>query len=326
MRKLLKIIVTLASIGLVCLIAAGAWVTRQIGAPSPVAEESEILIQSGQSGHDVANMLADRGLVTDATLFYVLLRIQPFSIKAGEYAIPPHASIKDIAGVLREGKTIQREFTLAEGLTVKQALILLQQNELLTGEIKEMPAEGSLLPDTYSFVRGEARDALIKRMQDALTKLLDELWAARDPVLPLKSKEEAVILASIVEKETGKAEERKKIAGLFYNRLKIGMPLQTDPTIVYAVTDGLGHMGGKAIYKKDLNIDSPYNTYRVTGLPPTPIANPGRAALEAVFAPEKHDYLYFVADGTGSHVFSTTLNEHNKNVVKWRKIKKAKKD
>lgn len=322
MKKLLALLVTLFSLALVTAVGFGIWTMQQLNAPGTFEAQKEFMVQDGQTGHDVTGQLASEGLVAEPKIFYGLLRLRPITIKTGEYTIPARASMKEIFDILREGKVIQRQFTLAEGLTVKQAMILMQQNEFLTGEVKTVPKEGSLLPDTYSFTRGETRDALIVRMQAAQKEVLDALWEKRDTSLPLKSPEEAVTLASIVEKETGKAEERNKIAGLFYNRLKIGMALQTDPTVVYAITDGLGHMGGKRLYSRHLQVDSPYNTYKVVGLPPGPIANPGRASLEAVFAPERHDYLFFVADGTGGHVFSETLKGHNENVTEWRKIKK----
>ncbi|MDB5478561.1 MAG: protein YceG like protein, partial [Alphaproteobacteria bacterium] len=255
-------------------------------------------------------------------IFYALLRWQPFSIKAGEYGIPAHASMQQIIDILHSGRIIQRNVTLAEGLTVKQTLILIANNIYLTGDVTQVPAEGTLLPDTYNFLRGATRDSIVKRMQEAQQKFMTGLWEKRDLALPLKTPEEAVTLASIVEKETGVGTERARIAGLFYNRLKIGMPLQSDPTVVYVITDGLGHMGGKRLYSKNLEVESPYNTYRNNGLPPGPIANPGRAALEAVFHPEAHEYLYFVANGTGGHVFARTLDEHNANVAKWREIRK----
>ena len=321
MRALLSL---LASLFFICLIAGGGWVVHAINAPAPFDTQKEIIVSPGSSGGMVSDQLTRADIIDQPKIFYLLLRLGHVTIKAGEYEIPAHSSLKQIVTLLQSGKTIQRSFTLAEGLTVKQALILMQQNEFLSGDITTPPAEGSLLPDTYQFTRGDTREALIKRMQDAQKKLLDELWDKRDTALPLKTPQEAVTLASIVEKETGKAEERSRIAGLFYNRLKIGMALQTDPTVVYAVTDGLGHMGGKPLLKKHLEADSPYNTYRVVGLPPGPIANPGRASLGAVFAPEHHDYLFFVADGTGGHVFSETLAGHNANVTEWRKIKKAK--
>lgn len=304
------------------ILAGGFWFKREITQPGSFTEDKEVIVEQGSSGRVIAQQLATQGIITYPDLFYVMLRLHPAPIQAGEYAIPAQSSMKDIAALLHDGKTIQRHFTLPEGLTVKQALILLNQNEYLTGTVDTIPEEGTLFPETYSFTRGESRAELIKRMQESQNALLDQLWEDRDESLPLVSKKEALTLASIVEKETGKPEERAKIAGLFYNRLKIGMPLQTDPTIVYVITDGLGHMGGKKLYTKSMQINSPYNTYKNIGLPPGPIANPGKDSLEAVFHPEHHDYLFFVADGTGGHVFSETLAGHNKNVTQWRKIKK----
>jgi UPF0755 protein len=324
MRRLFTVLIALTSLGFICLMAGGWWVIQEIHRPAPFDTPRELMVTNGQTGLSLATKLREQDTITNDKLFYALLRVQPITLKTGEYEIPAHSSIKEIRDILKSGKTIQRQFTVAEGLTVKQVMILLQQNEFLTGEISTPPEEGSLLPDTYAFTRGETRQVLIDRMQAAQKTLLDELWDKRDPRLPLQTPLEAITLASIVEKETGQADERRKIAGLFYNRLRAGMLLQTDPTVVYAVTDGLGHMGGKPLLKKHLGIDSPYNTYKYAGLPPTPIANPGRASIEAVFNPEKHDDLFFVADGTGGHVFSETLSGHNANVTQWRKIKKGK--
>ncbi len=322
MSRFLGYIFAVAALGLAILFASGFWAIQQINTPGANETATEFLVESGKSGRRIADELGAQNLVTRPDFFYVWMRLKNSSIKAGEYEIPPHASIKQIHDILASGKTIQRSVTLPEGFTAKQAVALINGAAYLEGEITELPPEGSLLPETYSYTRGETRAALVKRMQDAHDKILDELWEKRDPDLPLKSKDEAVVLASIVEKETGIAAERAKVAGLFYNRLRIGMPLQTDPTVVYVITDRLGHMGGKPLLRKHLAVDSPYNTYKVVGLPPGPIANPGKASLEAVFAPEQHNYLFFVADGTGGHIFSETLAGHNKNVAEWRKIKK----
>lgn len=323
MKKLLWIIVFVSAFALTGVVAGGAWLMHEIGKPNTVQEDTDILIASGSSGHSIAQQLQQQGLLTHPQIFYGMIRLNNTTIHAGEYAIPARASMRDILGIFQANKTIQRQFTLAEGLTVKQVVRLLEANEYLSGAINTMPKEGTLLPETYSFIRGETRQALIARMQDAHNKLLDELWAAREDGLPIGTKDDAVTLASIVEKETGIGDERARIAGLFYNRLSIGMPLQTDPTVVYAITDRLGHMEGKPLFRKHLQVDSPYNTYKIVGLPPGPIANPGRAALEAVMHPEHHDYLFFVADGTGGHVFSKNLSGHNRNVQEWRKIKRS---
>lgn len=322
MKKLLYCLGTLVGAILIFLIAGGVWLMQSMHESNDITVQSEIMIEPGTSGYAIAQQLAKDNIIHHPEIFYGLMRVQNITVHAGEFVIPPHASMMDILDIFKNNKTIQRVFTLSEGLTVKQALVLLQANEYLTGDISVQPKEGSLLPETYHFVRGETRDALLKRMQEAHDKVLVELWEDRDDDLPITTQEEAVILASIVEKETGKAEERKRIAGLFYNRLKINMPLQTDPTVVYAITDKLGHMQGKPLLSKHLQVDSPYNTYKVSGLPPAPIANPGRASLEAVMRPEKHGYFYFVADGTGGHVFGKNLNEHNKNVREWRIIKR----
>jgi UPF0755 protein len=205
--------------------------------------------------------------------------------------------------------------------------ILAKQDKLNQIPLQTPPAEGSLLPDTYSYTRAESNEDVISRMQKAMTSTIDELWDKRIPGLPFADKNEAMTLASIVEKETGKPEERARIAGVFINRLKAGMPLQTDPTVIYALTggkpenEGQGPLG-RRLLTKDLEIDSPYNTYKYPGLPPGPIANPGRAAIEATLNPEVNDFIYFVADGTGGHIFAKTLSEHNDNVAKWRQIRK----
>jgi UPF0755 protein len=322
MKRFFRFLIGLISLGLVTLFAGGLWTIQQAKKPNGFDTAQNIVIEPGSSGLGIAHKLETQNLITSADIFYALLRLHRASVKAGEYEIPAHATMRDVLDLMREGKIVKREFTLAEGLTVKQTLILLQQNQFLAGDVTTPPVEGSLLPETYEFTRGDTRDSVIKRMQDAQKKLLADEWAKRDPAITLTTPEQAVILASIVEKETGKPEERPRIAGLFYNRLKIGMPLQTDPTVVYVITDKLGNMGGKALFSKDLEVDSPYNTYKNVGLPPGPIANPGKASLEAVLHPETNDYLFFVADGTGGHVFSTNLKDHESHVTQWRKIKK----
>lgn len=323
MKRFITFCASFLILCLLTLTVAGIWFTREIKKPGGFETDQEIIIQPGTSGRAIAEKFADSGMVAYPDLFYGVIRAKSVTVKAGEYAIPARSSINDILAILQDGKPIQRNFTLTEGQTVKQAMQALQENEFLTGDMPaELPPEGSLLPETYGFTRGDTREAIIKRMREAQSKMLTELWAARDKDLPIDDVQQAVTLASIVEKETGIASERAKIAGLFYNRLKIGMPLQSDPTVVYVITDHLGHMGGKPLLGSALQVDSPYNTYKVVGLPPGPIANPGKASLEAVLHPEHHGYLFFVADGTGGHAFSETLAAHNKNVMQWRKIKK----
>lgn len=305
-------------------VAAGLWVNHTIYAPSSFDQDTEFMIEPGTSGYTIAQQLAEKKLISHPELFYILLRINPAIIQAGEYQIPAYSNMESVLSLLQSGAVITRSVTLAEGMTVKQAIRLLKSEPLLQGDVsdKDIP-EGSLLPETYHFTRGDTRAEILQRMRQAHDNLVNKLWDERDPSLPLKNINEMVTLASIVEKETGIAHERARIAGLFYNRLKRGMMLQTDPTVVYVITHRLGHMEGKPLLLKHLAVDSPYNTYRVVGLPPGPIANPGKASLEAVLKPEKHDYLYFVADGSGGHVFGKTLADHNRNVQQWRKIKRT---
>jgi UPF0755 protein len=322
MKKFLTYLATTLCVIFLTIMAIGFWFNHQTSKPGPFAQDQQFLVPPGTGGYGVTQKLTDEHLIAQPKLFYGLLHMHPGMIKAGEYALPAHSSLENIIAILHSGQTIKRNFTLAEGLTVKQATQLLQDNPYLSGEMPKEIAEGSLLPETYNFIRGDTRASIIKRMQEAQSKTLAELWQKRDPTVVLASPQQAVVLASIVEKETGIASERAKIAGLFYNRLKLGMPLQSDPTVVYVITDHLGHMGGKPLLSKDLQVNSPYNTYKVLGLPPGPIANPGRASLTSVLHPETHDYFYFVANGTGGHVFSKNLQEHNNNVKKWRQIKR----
>jgi UPF0755 protein len=322
MKKLLAVLATLIALVVLAVAAGGFWLVHEIRKPQEFIATKEFMVPKNMTGYTIGQKLYNENLIDQPLLFYFLLRLHPAQIKAGEYAIPPQSSLEQTISILGNGETIKRDFTLAEGLTVKQAIELLKDNEYLVGDITTKPDEGTLLPETYEFIRNDTRDSVIKKMQDADKKYLDEAWPKRDPSVPLKSINEAVTLASVVEKETGKPEERPRIAGLFYNRLKINMPLQSDPTVVYVITDHLGSMQGKPLYSKDLAVDSPFNTYKNPGLPPSPIANPGRASIEAVLHPETNEFLYFVANGTGGHVFAKDLKEHNKNVTEWRKIKK----
>ena len=322
MKKLFIALLVLVCIGISVVCVSAVWVKYQMIKPGTFEETKEFMIPPGSNGHDVTQKLAAENIITQPKIFYGMLRFIPITIKAGEYSIPARSSLYDTFGILRDGKVIERNVTLAEGLTVKQAMAILKQNDHLTGDITITPEEGSLFPDTYNFIRGDTRDSIIKRMQDAHNKYVDDAWAKRKPGFMLLTKNQLLTLASIVEKETGLASERKQIAGLFFNRLKIGMPLQSDPTVVYVITNKLGHMEGKRLYSKSLKVDSPYNTYKNVGLPPGPIANPGRESIDAVLNPEENDYLFFVADGTGGHVFAKTLKEHEANVAKWRKYRK----
>jgi UPF0755 protein len=290
--------------------------------PGPLDSEVTVVVPQGSGVRAIANRLADEGIIEHPRLFALAARVsgQHGRLKAGEFAFPPALSPQAVLEKLVEGETVDRFVTIPEGLTSVEIVALLQQAPALEGEIETVPAEGTLLPETYHYERGIARPALIAQMQAVMDKTLAELWAARAPDLPLSSPQEAVTLASIVEKETGVAGERAKVAGVFINRLRRGMRLQSDPTVAYALTEGKVAME-RALTRQDWKLDHPYNTYQIAGLPPGPIANPGRAALEAVLNPAETDAFYFVADGTGGHAFAKTLAEHNRNVVKWRKIR-----
>lgn len=308
-------------------IAAGGWyILNQFDAPGPKAYEGEtetiVSLPMGTGLNQAANILQQRGVVRSALIFRlgVMYDRKASALKAGEYAIPSGATPAEIMNILVEGKAIVYKLTLAEGLTSAMIVELVRQHPTLVGDVADVPLEGSLLPETYIFNRGESRATLIKRMQDDHNRVLDELWAQRAPNLPIATKEEAVVLASIVEKETGVSAERPRVAAVFVNRLRKGMKLQSDPTIIYGLTKGVPL--GRGIRQSELDKATPYNTYVIVGLPPTPIANPGKASLAAVMNPAQTEDLFFVADGTGGHVFAATLAEHEKNVKNWREIEK----
>ena len=229
---------------------------------------------------------------------------------------------------IHDGDVVERRFTIPEGLTSFEIDTIISKIKDIEKTRTDIPAEGALLPGTYNYKLTETNADVLTRMELAMTQTIDELWETRAGNLPFKTKQEALTLASIVEKETGVAEERKRVAGVFINRLRQNIALQTDPTVIYALTKGQPKNEGKGplgrrLLSKDLEIDSPYNTYKYPGLPPGPIANPGRASIEAVLQPEEHNFIYFVADGSGGHIFAATLDEHNKNVAEWRKIRKS---
>lgn len=293
--------------------------------PGPSETASTILIKPNTGAQDIADQLERRGLISDARIFQLGLRAygNEGKLKAGEYEIKAQASMRDVMELLKSGKSVLYSLTISEGLTVEQALQRIADNEVLTGEMPAtMPAEGSLVTDTQRFTRGTTRQEIVSKMLADQKKLVDNIWERRAADLPLASVEEFVTLASIVEKETGRGDERSRVASVFLNRLSKGMRLQSDPTIIYGLFGGKGKPSDRPIYQSDIEKPTPYNTYVIKGLPPTPIANPGRAALEAVANPSKTEDLYFVADGTGGHVFATTLEEHNQNVARWRAFEK----
>lgn len=295
-------------------------------APGPTAREGTetvVLLEPGLGLKAIAKRLADAGVVRDDTFFWanVYANDKASALKAGEYAFPSGATMEQVMNIIVEGKSILHKLTVAEGLTSAMIVKLVADDPVLKDSATEVPAEGTLLPETYLFTRGQTRAKLLADMKAAHDKVLDDLWEKRKENLPIKTKEEAVTLASIVEKETGIASERPRVAAVFVNRLRKGMKLQSDPTIIYGLTKGVPL--GRGIRQSELEKDTGYNTYIIDGLPPTPIANPGRAALEAVLNPPDTNELYFVADGSGGHAFAATVEEHNKNVAAWRKIEKS---
>lgn len=299
---------------------------NQFISEGPLTEQREILIQSGESLRKIAHRLHQEGIIHSPTVFELGVRAMGHGtgIQVGEYAIPRHASMKLVATLLTSGQTYVRRLVVPEGLTSSQVVDSMENMKGLMGQVVQIPKNGTLLPDTYHYSYGDTKEGMLQRMKNAMTTTLDELWAGRDTSISLKDKKQALVMASIIEKETSKDSERAHIASVFYNRMKQGIRLQSDPTVIYAITNGQVENKKRVLYE-DLKFQSPYNTYVIYGLPPSPIANPGRASIFAVLHPMKTDDLYFVADGTGGHVFAKTYKEHQKNVQKWRQIMKKNK-
>ena len=287
--------------------------------PGPASAETVLLVKPGSGLNAIAAELAQTGVVQNGLLFRagVMRRGKTAQLKAGEYAFPAHASEAQVLDMLVAHKTIEHRITIAEGLTSDAAVALITADPILTGPVPVVP-EGSLLPETYLFERGTTRAEILARIHKAQETLLAQLWPKRKAGLPFSSQEDALKLASIVEKETSIASERPRIAAVFINRLQDGMRLESDPTIIYGLTRGvpLGH----PLRQSELATPNPYSTYQIAGLPPTPISNPGRDAIAAVLNPPDSQELYFVANGTGGHAFAKTIAEHQKNVAQWRKL------
>jgi UPF0755 protein len=322
-----RLIRLVAIVLLAVFLAAGGvavWAYRVTVAPGALQETKTTVIARGSGVRDIAYQLARASIIERPRLFelLVLFRGAQQDLRAGEYAFGPGTSMQGALDILREGRTVVRRVTLAEGLTSKEMVAALAHAEGLEGTIEAPPPDGSLLPDTYHYSYGDNRGEILSRMTKAMDGVLAELWAKRAADLPLASPTEALILASIVEKETAVPSERARIAAVFVNRLRKGMRIESDPTVVYGLTDGAGPLG-RALTRGDLKRDHPYNTYRIAGLPPGPICNPGRDSLAAVMNPLATDEYYFVADGTGGHAFARTLEEHNRNVARWRTLKRA---
>ncbi len=317
MKKLLLLILLMGSAATVFLY------DYAINQPLKISEDTLFLVNKGDSLNKIAQSLQDKKLVNDKYIFILFSKINRIypQIKAGEYLFNGEFSIKQTAEKLSSGKVYLRKVTFPEGLTSTEIAKILHKENFLSKDEFAAPAEGSILPETYTYMRGDSPEKIIKQAQKAMQNVLEQAWQERDQNLPLQSKEELLILASIVEKETGIGMERAQVASVFVNRLRLGMLLQTDPTVIYALTNGKEDLN-RPLTRKDLSVDSPYNTYKYAGLPPTPICNPGKDAIYAAAHPSETPYLYFVASGNGGHNFATTLSEHNENVRKWRELNK----
>jgi UPF0755 protein len=315
----------LSGILVLVIVAAGvvAWGYYEFRRPGPLDDTTIVYIPKGTGLKGIAEILRAEGVVTYPWLFVAGVRAAKAgrSLRAGEYEFPAHVSARGVMDLMVAGKTIQHRITIVEGITLSDALAEIAAATALEGKVTDPPEEGWMLPETYSYERGDDRQALVDRSVAAMNATLDRLWPNRNPSIAIANRKQAVILASIVEKETAVPEERARIAAVFNNRLKLGMPLQADPTVVYGLSNGSGELD-RPLTHHDLEAPSPYNTYLNNGLPPGAIALPSRASLEAVLNPDDTKEIYFVADGTGGHVFAKTLAEHNRNVAKWRRVQK----
>jgi UPF0755 protein len=311
---------------LVMVTAAGAYIygKQKIEAPGPLQEDKVVNIPSRAGVTDIADILQREGIIDNNRWVFIgaVFALKARSeLKPGEYLFSKNVSLGDIIGTIVEGKVVQHAVTIPEGLTSEQIVARLSENDIFSGTVREMPREGTLLPETYKFPRGTPREQVIARMQQAQKRVLAELWERHSSDIPIKTPEQLVTLASIVEKETGKADERSRVASVFVNRLRQKIKLQSDPTIIYGLVGGRGTLG-RPIKRSEIQQPSPYNTYVVDGLPPGPISNPGRASLEAAANPARTRDLFFVADGTGGHAFSDSYDQHQKNVAKLRALEK----
>ena len=288
----------------------------------PHLEERTVFVPRGSGLTATARILLDAGVIRDdwSFAFGAWLRGAADDLRAGEYRIAAGASMAEVLRRIRGGHSVQRQFTVPEGARMASVMARIAENPYLSGDLPEALPEGLVAPETYFFVRGDSRAALYGRMASLQTAILETLWEERAPDLPFDTPEEALVLASIVERETGLAEERPRVAAVFVNRLRRGMRLQSDPTVLYAIESAQGPLG-RPLTRADLAFSSPYNTYQNGGLPPGPIANPGRAAIVAALRPDDTDEYYFVADGSGGHAFARTLDEHNRNVARWRRLR-----
>jgi len=315
------------TIVLICMIGAGGvyvYGKKMLESPGPLAEDKTVNIPPRSGTRDIAETLLREGVIDVNSWVFTgaALALKAKSdLKPGEYAFQKNASLRDVIGVIVEGKVVQHSITIPEGLTSEQIVARLTDNNIFAGSVREMPREGTLLPETYKFPRGTPREQVIQRMQQTQKRVLAEIWERRNPDIPVKSPEQLVVLASVVEKETGRADERSRVAAVFTNRLRQKMKLQSDPTIIYGLVGGKGTLG-RPIKRSEITQPSPYNTYVIDGLPPGPIANPGRASLEATANPARTRDLFFVADGSGGHTFTETYDAHQKGVARLRALEK----
>jgi len=327
------VVVGNAIITIVLLLLIGAGTAYHYGrqmleSPGPLQEDKIVNIPARAGKRDIADVLQREGVIDVNPWVFIggVFAMKASSdLKPGEYSFQKSASLRDVIATIVEGKVVQHAVTIPEGLTSEQIVAKLSDNDIFTGSVREIPREGTLLPETYKFPRGTTRDQVVQRMQTAQRRAVAEIWERRSPDVPLKSPEQLVTLASIVEKETSKPDERSRVAAVFVNRLRQKIKLQSDPTIIYGLVGGKGTLG-RPIKRSEITQPSPYNTYVIDGLPPGPISNPGRASLEAAANPARTRDLYFVADGTGGHAFTETYDQHQKNVAKLRAMEKQVQD
>ena len=322
---LIRLIGSVLATLLVVVVLAAGWVAWTYRGPGPAAASgpaTTVMLEHGAGVSQIARVLKKAGVISSSQTFLMAAKLTGAarSLKAGEYVFPSHASMARILADIRAGKVVRHEVSVPEGWTSDMVVDAVLRQPVLVGPI-DTPAEGTILPDTYQVERGEQRNEVIRRMELAQQKLMSDLWANRQPGLPFKTSEEAVTLASIVEKETALPAERPRIAAVYINRLRQGMRLESDPTTIYGISKG--RPLGRGLTMSELVTATPYNTYRIDGLPPGPIANPGRAALAAVLDPPSTTELFFVANGRGGHVFASTFEEHQRNVARWRAMERA---
>ena len=326
LKSLLVFFLFIAFMAVIAVGGGGYFAYNEATREGPHTADTVVLLKPGSSVGGIANSLQESGVIRHAELFKAVARVKGVTgaMKAGEYNIPAAISTWDLVDLIVDGKSLLHYLTAVEGHTTSQILQTIAADERLAGELTLSPGEGELLPETYAFTRGQTRDQLVAQMAKAQKSYVDGIWDERALELPFSTRAEAVILASIVERETGVAEERPRIASVFVNRLRKGMRLESDPTIIYGLTGG--EPLGRGLRVSEIKKETPYNTYQIRGLPPGPIANPGKDAIRAVLNPAKTDDLFFVADGTGGHAFAKTLAEHNRNVAHWRKVERQRRE